>query len=588
MFHAILASTALGLSSAPPRFVDATESLGLGAEVVAGAVARVAFADLDGDGWPDLVVDRHRVFLNRRSEESMAGRRFEEVAGHTTGLIAPLAGTVTIFVDLDGDAILDAVTAEHCDVGNPQWQDHARRSRWQRGRGDGTFGAPAALPLPLRTTTSVAAGDVDGDGRVDLWIGNAYVQYGAGFEAWPNDLLLNRVGEEGLPSWQRVALPEESASPDPQRDLAGRPAYGVMMLSLSGMSSPGLLELGYGRRWNRFWAHGPDGWRDLAPVFGLDGDEIRHGRYPAWLAERARSDPRFAREDEKPFRSNGNTFDGAIGDVDGDGRFDLLLTEITHAWAGDSSDRTRILFDRGEVDGAVPRFGPREKYVLDRIPGASTVVGSPSGTPADAQRWNQGDLFGALADLDNDGLLDVIVSSGEYPDDERLRLWRNTGAGLEEVTTAWGIDHDGSQQLSLADIDGDGDLDLAVGQSFNRYGPAEIAGRRPRLAVYLNEATEGRRGLVLRLRDDVRRLEGNPRVNAHGLGAVVEVQLPDGSRRITQLVGPGGHAGKQHDAIVHVGVGRLSGEPKVQITWPGGLDLATAKPPAAPASAGGG
>lgn len=548
----------------PPRMLDVTGDVGLGPQVFDGVVARVAFGDLDGDGRADLVVDRHRVFLNRAEPAAAHGFVFTEVPQSRTGLRAPLPGTVTIFVDLDGDAVLDAVVAESCDVGNPDWQDHGRRTRWQRGRGDGTFEPPIALPVPLRTTVAVAAGDVDRDGRVDLWLGNAYVRYGASVEAWPNDLLLNRIGEDGRPRWERVPLPEDLERFEEERDLGGRPSYGVMFVGLAEMPSPSLLELSYGRRWNRLWVRKGEHWVDRARTLGLDGDEVRHGRYPEWLAERGRSDPRFARSDERPFRSNGNTFDAAVGDVDGDGRFDLLLTEITHAWAGESSDRTRILFDRGEAeadDGAASRrFAQRHGYSLDRIPGASTVGVSPQSSPADDRRWNQGDLFGALADLDNDGLLDVIVSSGDYPDDERLRIWRNTGHGLEEVTALWGIDHDGSQQFSLADIDGDGDLDIVVGQTFNRYGPEQVGGRTPGLKILLNEATEGRRGLALRL-------AAPPGVNRHGLGAMVEVTLPDGTRRMTQLVGPGGHAGKQHDAVVHVGLGRMEGEPRIKVEW---------------------
>ena len=87
-------------------------------------------------------------------------------------------------------------------------------------------------------------------------------------------------------------------------------------------------------------------WADIAPQAGLDGDDVRHGRYPGWLKERAKEDPRFDRDDEKPFRANGNTFDGAVGDIDGDGDFDLFLSEITHGWAGDSSDRSRLLLNR--------------------------------------------------------------------------------------------------------------------------------------------------------------------------------------------------------------------------------------------------
>src|SRR5690606_20894784 len=115
-------------------------------------------------------------------------------------------------------------------------------------------------------------------------------------------------------------------------DLGARPTYGVMILRLGDTGASQLLDLNYGRRANRLWesqtvrpqALRPfdrrlqhrlmlTGWSDLAPLYGVDGDDIRHGRYPDWLKERAKTDPRFDRPDEKPFRSHGNTFDAAVG-----------------------------------------------------------------------------------------------------------------------------------------------------------------------------------------------------------------------------------------------------------------------------------
>src|SRR5690606_6247248 len=135
------------------------------------------------------------------------------------------------------------------------------------------------------------------------------------------------------------------------------------------------------------------------------------GRYPDWLKERAKTDPRFDRPDEKPFRSHGNTFDAAVGDIDNDGAFDLFLAEITHGWAGDSSDRSRFLV-QSESDGMV-RFAPDDRLSVDRVPGDPTI-----------RNWNQGDLYAELADFDLDGRLDLLLASSDYPDDQRLRLWR--------------------------------------------------------------------------------------------------------------------------------------------------------------------
>src|SRR5690606_9992401 len=173
-------------------------------------------------------------------------------------------------------------------------------------------------------------------------------------------------------------------------------------------SRPGLLELNYGRRWNRFLAFSPSGrLEDIGASVGLAGDGITHGRYPEWLKERAKTDPRLERADEKPFRANGNTFDAAVGDIDNDGDFDLFLAEITHAWAGESSDRSRFLVNTRDEDGQ-PAFVSPPELTVDRVPPPS-----PDGKPVS---WNQGDLFCELADLDHDGRLDLILSSGDYPD----------------------------------------------------------------------------------------------------------------------------------------------------------------------------
>ncbi|MCA9286323.1 MAG: CRTAC1 family protein [Phycisphaerales bacterium] len=570
--------TILAVLAVQPRFADVTAPIGLGADAIPETVARLCLVDVDGDGLPDAVIDRHRVFLNRADASGPGGRRFVEVPADRTGLDVPAAGTAAVFADLDNDGRVDAVTAEFIDAHNPKWVDHGRRTRWQRGRGDGTFEEAVLLPVPARPTIAIAVGDVNRDGRLDLWFGNTYVQYGASVEAETNDLLLS----DGAEGWRRACLPEDNNPFTPERDLGGRPTFGTLIASLSELPEPVLLELSYGRRWNRLWMRLPDGgWTDVAPALRFDGDDIRHGRHPEWLKERARTDPRFDREDEPPFRANGNTFDASIGDVDNDGRFDVLVTEITHAWAGESADRSRILLAAAPTsDRSAPGPGalaplpyellPAARLALDRVP-------APDDLPA-ARSWNQGDLFGTLADLDNDGWLDVLLSSGDYPDDQRLRVYRGrpAPAPLVDATSALAIDHDGSQQISLGDIDGDGDLDVLVGQTFNRFTAEQREGRSPHPKLLLNEASMSNRALELRLEGDGRR------VNRQGIGAIVRATLPDGTARIAQMVGPGGHAGKQNDAVIHIGLGSAPSVSAIDVSWPGDAPPTVIEGPVAP------
>ena len=520
---------------------------------------RVAAVDLNRDRAADLVLSRRDVLLNDRASP----QGFRAIA---SGLVQPGDDGVAIYVDLDGDGTPDAFSLRHLDLKKQEAERAAGEPKphawWQRGKGDGTFDAPLPIDgVPPASACAIAAGDVDRDGRTDLLIGNWYTRYGESVEAFPAHLLMNRAADASTPGgvrFEREPLPEEGVPFDEERDAGPRPIYGALIADLlpDGASErPQLVLLAYGRRWNRVYAWRDGRWSDVAPALGLDGDAERSGVYPSWAG----------RPNEKPFRSNGNTFDGAVGDVDGDGRMDMLIVEITHAWAGPSSDRSRLLFAEPSDGWPGVRFVERRGWGLDRIPPAPSDPGTP------AERWNQGDLFGALADLDLDGDLDVLLGSGDYPDpppfDERLRVFERIDGDppLRDETLAANLLHRGCAEFALLDADRDGRVDLLAGQSFHRFSKEMIEeeGGTPRLSLYLNRTGK------LDAPSATLRFEGRAEdgVAREGFGAVVRATIGDRTI-VRQLGGPGGHSGKQSDATLVIGLGGAASIAHLEVRWP--------------------
>jgi hypothetical protein len=547
---------------APPAFVEVAAEVGL-ADRPDG---RVALADLNGDGRPDVIVSRRHVLLN--TPDAAAPRGFRFVSAPET--LPDLGATaVTAFADFDNDGRVDAVMVRDMDpalrdapgFGNDATAQNAP-AVFCRGKGDGTFEKPVRIAvLGPAHTAALAVGDMDGDGRLDLYRGNWYRKYGDALDATPGDLLVQAGGEPFPACLRREVLPEDVHPFTEEKDEGGRPTYGAVIAALAApdrAAGPAqIAQLNYGRRWNRLYARIGGEWQDVAPACAFDGDADRSGKYPAWLAERAATDKRFDRPDEKPFRANGNTFDMSVGDVNGDGLMDCFVAEIAHAWAGPSSDRSRFLVaERAETPLGV-RFVTPAWASVDRV---------PAGDGPESRSWNQGDLFCELVDVDNDGRLDLVLASGDYPDapprDQRLRIFRQRaepgpdGRLFEDATLASGVDLPGAAQLAVGDLDLDGDVDIVCGQSFTRFTPEMIAaaGGTPRLRVFLNQAADrGARGCTLVLRGDPAQ-----RVNRDAIGARVTATTPgaDGAPprvQVARVAGPGGHSGKQRALQVHFG-----------------------------------
>ena len=94
-------------------------------------------------------------------------------------------------------------------------------------------------------------------------------------------------------------------------------------------------------------APGPGGGHNWFPMaFNPQTGLAYFPQYEHWFVYAL--DPNFK---PQPFRSNGNTFDCAVGDFDNDGDLDGFLGEIAHHWAGEASDPPSLLINQGEKGG---------------------------------------------------------------------------------------------------------------------------------------------------------------------------------------------------------------------------------------------
>jgi len=496
----------------------------------------VAAADYDGDGAPDLFfvsqIAKSKNGKPRGAGAESCGRLFRnrgdgtfEDATARSGIRACGWGISAMWADLDSDGFPDLVVAGAGEI-----------TVW-RNRGDGSFVRVERTGLPSgRFSIGLAAADFDGDGHVDLYVGN-YLdtdplrEARIGFEVKTPD---EYPGEDnfmlsGDGNFHFRDVTAESGTADP-----GSKTIGAVAFDYDGDGRPDLYVAN-------------DQWRNS--LFHNDGN----GRFTDVSEETGTGYP-----SEGPTAFGRRTRSGMgliAADLDGDGRPDLYVTN----YAAEPNTLYR------NVEGQLFEEADRAAFGGDRDP---TIPLSG---------WGVVDI-----DYDNDGRPDIAVSNGQI----LSRFWAVVGTWLNPRARNFGVGEKSYAQRQLllhnvsapgkplfedvsaqagdlgrlcmvgrgiaaADFDGDGRLDLA-------YNPID----RP--AVVLRNAAPAGRAI------EILPVASADRMTV--LGSVVTV----GGRVRQFYIEPSYASGSW--LPLHFGIGEAAEAP-ASIRWPDGRvqDLGTVK-----------
>lgn len=361
----------------------------------AGWTNKVELADLDGDGLLDLLFANGGNYSEAGEPELNGiflnrgpGRRFENGGERVLGNIPDLTRVIRAR-DLNGDGPVDIV------VGNT----FQTSSRLFMGTGGGAFVERSDTHLPRLPLSlgDIAVGDVDGNGTLDLVLadwgpGNNMTNPGGRTRLWLND------GAGHFTDETSARMPESLVRFSWDLELVDVDNDLHLDLLISCKRCPGSL------------------------LFRNDGTGV--------FTEDPRGLPPYT-----------NNYEFEAMDLDGDGFLDL------------------VTLNDGDVVG---ELGSSRREHVFRNNGEGRFRDATDAWWPDAQNVGEDDNVVAFLDFDSDGDADFVIGSLSGPD----RLLINDGTGRLSVApdVFVGEESPGTLGLALGDLDADGRMDVVQSQ----------------------------------------------------------------------------------------------------------------------------
>jgi hypothetical protein len=424
----------------------------------------VAVADVNGDGKPDLIVTYPGAFLSNSGTVTVllgnGDGSFQQPRTFATGA----TGRATAVGDINGDGRPDLVV-----VGGNSGSPTYTSISVLLGNGDGSFQPQRNFVLRGVDLPSVRLADVNGDGRLDLIAANS----GANSVSV---LLGNGDGSFQNPQSFAVGITPNSVE---GADVNGDGHLDLVVTNFVSKTVSVLLGNGDGSfQPQQTFVTGK--FPVSVAVADLDGD----GRLDLVVANEGQNpipgsvsvllgngDGSF--QDQQTFATGTLPFTVATGDLNGDGKPDLITPNL-------SSNTVSVLLGNG--DGT---FQPQQTFATGKVPmsvaeadvngdgrpdlvvanngskSVSVLLGNGDGTFQPQQTFPVSPFprLVAVADINGDHKPDLIVSDSLGVG---VLLGNGDGTFQAERTVAPGV-----RLLTVADVNGDGIPDLIVANGSN-------------------------------------------------------------------------------------------------------------------------